>query len=418
MRRLLTSCVSALGALALAASAAAAPFDVLDFDQDSIDMNGPSVVAPSPGGRHVYVCASLSGTLVGYAVDDATGALTRIDLEVDDDELLDGLGGCPDIAIAPDGRFLYVAGRFDDALALFARDPDTGQLTYLDVFGTEELPEGQRDGLLAPVSVELSPDGRFLYVAAFSSDVITVFSRNSTNGLLALVEIERNAPGGYLDGPNSLAMSHDGAYLYATTEGQLPGGGFADSLLTFARDAATGEITLVDTDRNGAAVSFALTLPNAVVASRDGLDVYAAASDSEAIAWFARVPGADPTQFSAFVNSGMPGLDGLTDPVSLAITADGAYLLATAVTTNSLLVLTRDPATGALTHERTIADAPATRLLGATDVAIDPLRRFVYVVAYADDALTVFAPEPGDAGLGAAIAALALRCLVRRSRRS
>jgi 6-phosphogluconolactonase (cycloisomerase 2 family) len=34
--------------------------------------------------------------------------------------------------VSPDGRHVYVAGQLDNAIAIFARDPLTGALTFVE----------------------------------------------------------------------------------------------------------------------------------------------------------------------------------------------------------------------------------------------------------------------------------------------
>jgi 6-phosphogluconolactonase (cycloisomerase 2 family) len=112
-------------------------------------------------------------------------------------------------------------------------------------------------------------------------------------------------------------------------------------------------------------------------------------------------------------------------PAELA--ADGSHLYLAAYDSNgtpsrhsALLAYDRDPTTGALTPIAERSDLTGTDSVdGAVSVALSPNGRSVYVGAYQDDALTLFAPEPG-AGLGAlaAIAALARRSMRRRATRS
>ena len=42
---------------------------------------------------------------------------------------MDGLFGAYDVGVSADGKSVYVTGWFDDALAVFDRDTDTGALT-------------------------------------------------------------------------------------------------------------------------------------------------------------------------------------------------------------------------------------------------------------------------------------------------
>jgi 6-phosphogluconolactonase (cycloisomerase 2 family) len=60
----------------------------------------------------------------------------------------------------------------DNALAIFARNPSTGRLTFEEVHfdGVDA-----DDGLAQARWVELSPDGKHVYVAALIDDAVSVF---------------------------------------------------------------------------------------------------------------------------------------------------------------------------------------------------------------------------------------------------
>ncbi len=78
------------------------------------------------------------------------------------------------IEITPDGRFVYVANRGHDSLAGYRVDADTGQLTSLGQTSTEPTPRG----------FGIDPTGRFLYAAGQSSGKLAAFSIDPTSGSL------------------------------------------------------------------------------------------------------------------------------------------------------------------------------------------------------------------------------------------
>jgi len=79
-----------------------------------------------------------------------------------------------EIAVAPDGRFLYVSNRGHDSIAVFAVG-ESGRLTLL---GCE--PTGGR----RPRFFALDPAGEFLYAANQESDTIVAFARDAASGML------------------------------------------------------------------------------------------------------------------------------------------------------------------------------------------------------------------------------------------
>ena len=77
------------------------------------------------------------------------------------------------MAVSPDGNHVYAAGQLDDAVAVFSRDADTGELTFLEV--RKDTDPGT-DGLDVADGLAVSPDGGFIYVAGYGDDALTVLS--------------------------------------------------------------------------------------------------------------------------------------------------------------------------------------------------------------------------------------------------
>jgi hypothetical protein len=111
---------------------------------------------------------------------------------------------------------VYAAGDLDDSVVRFERDPATSALTFVDCFtgevatgsaGTQactNLPQiainGQYSGIDGPRWVELSRDGRSLYVAADQDDSVARFALNPNTGDLNWGQCvsgdEQTGPGG------------------------------------------------------------------------------------------------------------------------------------------------------------------------------------------------------------------------------
>ena len=160
----------------------------------------------SPDGRHLYVVSSSApGAVTVFARDPDTGVLTQLpgadgcisgegSSEDGPDTCVDGRalgGGYAAPAISSDGRSVYVASSFADSVAVFDRDPASGRLTQLPgvagcasttgagASGDPAATCANARGLDEAYSVALSPDDRFVYVPALTSDAISVFSRRT-----------------------------------------------------------------------------------------------------------------------------------------------------------------------------------------------------------------------------------------------
>lgn len=142
-------------------------------------------VAPGAGPRHskfssdsrsFYVLDELDGTVTACRYDDARGVaepFQRVSTLPDD---FTGRNTTSEIRMHPNGRFAYTANRGHDSLAVFARDPDTGALSRVEI-----VPTGGRN----PRNFALTPDGAWLLCAHQDSNNLTVFRVDAATGRLA-----------------------------------------------------------------------------------------------------------------------------------------------------------------------------------------------------------------------------------------
>src|SRR5678816_2134996 len=93
---------------------------------------------------------------------------------------LDFLKAVTCVTVSRDGKFLYATAFNGNVVAVFNRDPETGQIEFLRSSEFEELD--------AAVSVRLSPNDRYAVVSAFRANSICLFRRNPTDGTLALLD--------------------------------------------------------------------------------------------------------------------------------------------------------------------------------------------------------------------------------------
>ena len=111
--------------------------------------------------------------VVIFGRDGSTGALSYGGMVQDGVDDVDGLDGARAVAVSPDGRYVYVASQWDDAVAVFSRDGATGELTFLEA--CKDADPGT-DGLNIADGIALSPDGGFVYVGGYGDDALVVLS--------------------------------------------------------------------------------------------------------------------------------------------------------------------------------------------------------------------------------------------------
>lgn len=271
-------------------------------------LDTPLDVLVSADGANVYVTAFEARAITVFARDAQSGALSFLQLVLDDADGVDGLEGIQRLAESPDGTSLYVASASRPVtvpgvggVAAFARAAD-GRLTFLEV---EQQGVGSVSGLWAPRDVAVSPDGAHVYVAAGGrpADVppgpggIARFDR-AANGTLVWVEtIPESAIGG--GAPRSIATSPDGAHVYAVEYGIHSGASSTHTpgkLAVFARDAQSGALALLDRFDGGVEGVTGLAGAIRIGVPADGAGLYVASELDP----FGLPPGTEPGAIAIF----------------------------------------------------------------------------------------------------------------------
>ena len=345
-----------------------------------------SYALDSPSGL-VYVAEAPGRVGQQTSPTDDVGRLSFVTSVHDGEEGIDGLYAATSVALSPDGRHAYVAGKWDDAVAVFSVQ-DGGDLAPVEV---ERDGVAEVDGLDGPVFVTVSPDGRHVYAAAEVSDSVCVFERDETSGALVFVESIRDGAG-EVDGLDEAAwvtVSPDGSNVYAV-------GRWDDALVVFLRDTVSGSLTFVEARRYHPITRSWLNGPCCVVVSRDGRQVYVAAADAGAVGWFQRdMPDGALTGGDA-VWDGVADVEALGGVCSVAVSPDGAHVYAAAELDDAITVFERDPAAGELRLLGELRDGTngVDGLDGASAVTVSDDGRTVYAAGTWDDAVTAFRRDP------------------------
>jgi DNA-binding beta-propeller fold protein YncE len=250
-------------------------------------------VAVSPDGTNVYVAGFVSSTVAVFRRDTTSGALTFTQVKINGFEGVDGIDGASCVTVSPDGKHVYVTGQNENALVLFARDGTSGELSFVSVIKNGI---GGVGGIAGATSVVVSPDGSSVYVTGFNDNAVAVFRRDENSGELSFVNLEKNGVGAVdgLGGALFAALSSDGTRLYAV--------GFNDdALAVFGRDGTTGALTFVESQTEGNGGVSGLAGASGVATSPDGASVYVAGAGDDAIAVFQAppLPTSTPTTPSA-----------------------------------------------------------------------------------------------------------------------
>lgn len=386
------ACVSQLDTVALCASGRA--------------LNAPDALAVSPDGRSLYVAsfgvservAGNTGSLAAFARNPQSGRISQpagmggcigaVEAGCAAGRALEGTSG---VTVSPDGRNVYVSSLVSSAVSVFAR-AETGRLAQGGC-----VSEGGAGGCTAgraleqPTDVAISRDGRNVYVASFGSRAVAAFTRGANGQLAQLGCVAQSDEGGTIAGctpaqgltnPNSLAVSPDGASVYA----------LSDDALAVLRRSATGALTpagCLSADGSGGACTPYPALAPAidVAVSPDGANVYVTTYSPGAILIFRRNAQTGALAPLAPVTTGV-ALDGVAD---VAVSPDGANVYAASPFSDAVLAFAR-AAGGRL---RQLADdaacigdveagtgcAAGEVMTRASTLAISPEGRHLYVTS-------------------------------------
>lgn len=159
----------------------------------------------SPDDRFAYVCDLGMDRVVAYQVD---GFAARLTPRPECDGVSPPGSGPRHAKLTADGAFLYVSNELAGSVSVFARDSASGALRLVETVG------GLRDdfrGENSSSEIQLHPTERFVYLANRGPDDLAVFERDVNTGRLRRVQ---NIPTGGAH-PRHFALSPNGRWLLA-----------------------------------------------------------------------------------------------------------------------------------------------------------------------------------------------------------
>ncbi|WP_182867220.1 beta-propeller fold lactonase family protein [Rhodopirellula sp. JC639] len=229
--------------------------------------------------------------------------------------------------------------------------------------------------------VTTSPDGNYLYVASYNDDSVTVFSRNAATGQLTVVQQVVDNVGGVsgLWGAQSIAITQDGENLYVASA-------LDDALVMFDRDPLTGQLTFLGKLTDGIGGVDGLNEAVGVQVSDDGNHLYVAAFTDGSVTLFTRDPS------TGLVSYTQKYVGNTSGAFAAEFSPDQRHVYVSAANSSAITVYDRDASSGLLTLKQTIrqSDVGVDGLSGVSGMSVSPDGKNVYAAGHFSDKIAVF----------------------------
>jgi 6-phosphogluconolactonase len=146
---------------------------------------GPRHLAFAAHGKFAYVINELQSTVSVFSYDAANGVLNPLQTISALPKGFSGENTAAEIAIHPNGRFLFASNRGHDSIAVFSIDKVKGTLRLIDNFSVKGR---------TPRSFVVDPTGSRMLVANQDTGNIVVFRINRSTGRLTATGQEVKVP--------------------------------------------------------------------------------------------------------------------------------------------------------------------------------------------------------------------------------
>ena len=295
------------------------------------ETSNPTFLAVAPNQRFLYAAnEDKAGTIGAFAIDAANGQLKLLNSVPSR-----GSGPCH-VAVDPSGKWVFAANYNSGSVAVFPvrADGSLGEATGFVQHAGSSVNAQRQSGPHAH-SANLSPDGRWLFVADLGLDQILTYRLDAVKGTLSPGDppFTKIAPG---SGPRHMAFGKDGRFAYAISE-------MLATVTVFRYNSARGTLEELQT---APVTPEGYTGPKSsaeIAVDPAGKFLYASNRGDSTIAVF-RIDG-DKGTLTLVERVSTQG----KTPRNFAIDPSGAFLFAANQDSGNVVEFKIDPATGRLT---------------------------------------------------------------------
>lgn len=142
---------------------------------------GPRHLAFHPDGRFAYVVNEMGNTVTVFAYEADAATLRAIQTVTTLPGEFSGENSTAEIAVHPNGRYVYASNRGHDSIAIYDVEEGSGELKLVG----HALTGGR-----TPRHFAIDPAGRFVLAANQGSDNIVVFAIDAEDGALRATGVE------------------------------------------------------------------------------------------------------------------------------------------------------------------------------------------------------------------------------------
>ncbi len=298
---------------------------------DMLGLSNPSYLAFDPAQRHLYVVDEIDqGSVGAFAVDPASGALTRLQ------QFVSSEGDVPcHLSVDPTGRWVLVANYTSGHVASFPIQPDGSLGDAIEVVHHQGHSVHERQESAHAHWIAVDPTARYALVADLGLDKVLVYHFDPAYGTLTPNDPPAcDLPPG--SGPRHIVFHPSGCFAYVINE-------LASTVTACAYDGERGVLTPLQTLPTLPADFQGKSTTSAIRIHPSGRFVYGSNRGHDSLAIFA-VNDADGT----LTPRGHTLTQG-RNPRDFNIDPSGTFLIAGNQDTDTLVTFRIDAATGSLT---------------------------------------------------------------------
>lgn len=299
----------------------------------------------------------------------------------------DDLQGVVGLASSPDGMYLYAAAFHGGTVTVFTRDPRTGELTHVQTLQN-------RKDLSGVTSITVSSDGQYAATAAFQSGAAVLYARDGETGRLTRLHALHSNDEGVegLDFAIRARFSPEGRHLYVL-DGE-------DGGLTTLEIQTGGRLKWLQTNKGEDSV---LGGSRGLAFLAGGGGVLAANYRGNSLVLFDRNRADGTTSVRQVLKDEENGIRALAGAFGVAVSADGKFVYVCSGRfqgDNAVSVFTFDASGKLVLAQELVAGEDGFQpFAGGNHILVSPDGRNVYAVATASGSLACFERDPAKGKL-------------------